>query len=255
MPLPDLLVSVRTLEEARAARRGGCDLLDVKEPRRGPLGRADFSVIAEIASYARQGTEPHRPLPCSAALGELQEWQDACARAALPVGVTHAKFGPANLGSRSRWTDAWRTARDRFSLDPSRKICWVAVAYADWESAGTIAPRQILECAVESGCGVLLVDTCHKDSRGLLDSLDISELCRLSQEARQAKIRLALAGSLRAAQMPALADIRPDVIAVRGAACDDQLRSGTVSSKAVSNLKKAIDDVFGHVAVASRNTA
>lgn len=255
MSVPDLLVSVRTLEEARAARQGGCDLLDVKEPRRGPLGRADFSMIAEIASYARQGSDTNRSMPCSTALGELLEWQDTCDHIVLPDGVTHAKFGPAGLASRTRWTDAWRRARDRFSLDSGRHISWVAVSYADWQSAGTIPPRQILECALEAGCDVFLVDTCRKDGRTLFDSLDVTEMLRLSREARQAKMRLALAGSLRAAQIPALADVRPDVIAVRGAACDGQLRSGKVSSKAVSNLKMAIADVFGEVALGSRKTA
>ena len=35
-----LLVSVRNVEEALAALEGGASLIDVKEPSRGPLGRA-----------------------------------------------------------------------------------------------------------------------------------------------------------------------------------------------------------------------
>ena len=37
----DYLVSVRSPEEALAALEGGADLIDVKEPSRGPLGAAD----------------------------------------------------------------------------------------------------------------------------------------------------------------------------------------------------------------------
>ena len=38
---PGLLVSVRSGAEAEAALAGGADLIDVKEPTRGALGRAD----------------------------------------------------------------------------------------------------------------------------------------------------------------------------------------------------------------------
>ena len=37
---PQLLVSVRSAEEARAALEGGAALIDVKEPSRGSLGSA-----------------------------------------------------------------------------------------------------------------------------------------------------------------------------------------------------------------------
>ena len=36
---PQLLVSVRNATEAAAAVLGGADILDVKEPANGPLGR------------------------------------------------------------------------------------------------------------------------------------------------------------------------------------------------------------------------
>ena len=43
-----LLVSVRSAAEAEAALLGGADVIDVKEPDRGPLGRADDAVIAAV---------------------------------------------------------------------------------------------------------------------------------------------------------------------------------------------------------------
>ncbi len=55
---------------------------------------------------------------------------------------------------------------------------------------------------------------------------------------------LALAGSLRLEHLPALVDVRPDVIAVRGAACEAGHRSARVSSACVTRLKAAIDELF-----------
>ena len=43
-----LLVSVRSAAEAEAALSGGASVIDVKEPTRGALGRADDAVIADV---------------------------------------------------------------------------------------------------------------------------------------------------------------------------------------------------------------
>src|SRR5215212_6095908 len=50
IPIPGLLVSVRNVEEAHRALEGGAALIDVKEPSRGALGRADDNVIAAVVA-------------------------------------------------------------------------------------------------------------------------------------------------------------------------------------------------------------
>src|SRR5262245_15500947 len=67
-----LLVSVRSAVEARTALDGGADIIDIKEPSHGSLGRANDRTIQEII-----GVVKGRRL-VSVALGE---WQD---RPALP---------------------------------------------------------------------------------------------------------------------------------------------------------------------------
>ena len=59
-----LPVSVRSAAEAEAALAGGAAVIDVKEPDRGVLGRADGAVIAAVAGAAAERA------PVSAALGE-----------------------------------------------------------------------------------------------------------------------------------------------------------------------------------------
>jgi len=49
-----LLVSVRTAAEATEALAGGASIIDVKEPRAGPLGAASPSVIGAIAREVRR---------------------------------------------------------------------------------------------------------------------------------------------------------------------------------------------------------
>ena len=93
-------MSVRNAVEARAAVVGSCDLLDIKEPSRGPLGMADRPRMVAIAEFAAGCRGPATPLPCSAALGELVDWE-----AAGRAGVRGA--------TRNRLSQV-RRGRDRF---------------------------------------------------------------------------------------------------------------------------------------------
>jgi len=241
MPLPALLVSVRNLADAHAAIEGGCDRLDVKEPLRGPLGMADARVIAEIAAFSLQAAAP---LPCSVALGEIHESQEAEAPCLLPRGVSDIKLGPARLDTAKRWADGWRHALCRFHCETRGSTRRVAVAYADWPAAGALPPERILASAIEVGSDAFLIDTHRKDAGSLLDALSPRDLERIADMTRRAGMTLALAGSLRLEHLAALVDVRPDVIAVRGAACEDRCRSANVSAACVRRLKAAICELF-----------
>ena len=61
---PGLLVSVRSANEVAAALDGGGDLIDVKEPAKGPRAPAEAEVVAAVID-AVDGK-----VPVSAALGE-----------------------------------------------------------------------------------------------------------------------------------------------------------------------------------------
>src|SRR5262245_40260453 len=63
----NLLVSVRSVEEAEAALAGGAGLIDVKEPNNGALGFAGVEVIAAVLRMVAAQR------PVSAALGELSD--------------------------------------------------------------------------------------------------------------------------------------------------------------------------------------
>ncbi len=132
-----LLVSVRSAVEAEAALAGGASIIDVKEPSRGSLGRADYSIWRQV----RDALPPHASL--SVALGELNEWFDSEARE-LPrnawSGIDFRKLGLADAGLA--WSDRWRRLRDRWGLDEQERPRdsggnprWVAVVYLDWELA------------------------------------------------------------------------------------------------------------------------
>src|SRR5436305_1241878 len=85
-----LLVSVAARSEARAARLGGADVIDAKDPRDGALG----AVRPELLGALREAVGPGRPL--SAALGD----HDPAALVERRAGAA-AQGGAACVGGRT----------------------------------------------------------------------------------------------------------------------------------------------------------
>ena len=69
---PRLLVSVRNVKEAKSALAGGVDIIDIKEPLNGSLGKASNQQIISIAKLVH---DDHPQILLSAALGELADYR------------------------------------------------------------------------------------------------------------------------------------------------------------------------------------
>lgn len=237
---PGLLVSVRNAEEALAALAGGADVIDVKEPRRGPLGAADVQIVA-AAVRAVGGRAP-----VTAAAGELAERLPELANNSLqsmPAGVSLVKIGLAQCGNLSAWQFQWQRAiaalRDG---NNGRHALPVAVVYADWKAAAAPRPELIHSAALDIGCRVVLIDTWDKSAGNLFDHWPLDELKSYVYRVRCSGLAVVLAGSLSGANLLAAAELRPQLVAVRGAACDAG-RNGTVSPDRVAVLRQVLRNV------------
>ena len=259
-PVPQLLVSVRDAAEAAAALAGGADVVDVKEPARGALGAADpavwAAVLRECAGRAAVSVALGEAGPvldavppdawCGAAPGGVLDGFGAPPRVPLPAGVRWAKLGPAGLvADWNRASDVWY-ARERFVPPPAAAgpFGWAAVAYADHAAADAPPPGVVMTCETRDGTGagrVFLVDTFLKDGRGLFDHLGERGAAELCDRAKELGFAVALAGSLRLADVPRAVACGADVVAVRGAACDGG-RVGRVSEDKVRALKEILGE-------------
>src|SRR5437667_9340081 len=92
-----LLVSVRSVEEAVAATKAGADLVDVKEPSRGPLGMAEAEVVGGV--IAAVGSK----VPVSAALGEWSPNATTDAVWHLELPLSYVKWGLAGYTAHPGW--------------------------------------------------------------------------------------------------------------------------------------------------------
>jgi len=227
-----LLVSVRDPEEAAVALAAGAAIVDVKEPRNGPLGRPAAEIVAAVAAV------PGRRVPLTLAGGELAAGDAISAHLLevlrlLPPGVTPpaaVKAGPAGLTRVG-----WRAAFDRVrgSLPPG--IDAVAVAYADWRRADSPQPDDLLAEAIATGAAAMLIDTFDKQGPGLFTTVPPRVVAGWMRAADEAGLTLAVAGRLAAADVAEAFALGAAVVGVRSAACEGG-RDGRVAAPRVRPL-------------------
>jgi len=233
-----LLVSVRDAGEARAALQGGADLIDIKEPLRGPLGPADPEVWRQVA----QAVDGQRPI--SAALGELVV--AAMPQASQVEGMRWVKIGLAGCLQQPDWPQRWAAAVAK--LPPHVEA--VPVLYADWEVAESPPPQQVLQWAAAGHARGLVLDTFDKQSGPLTALWSFARLDLLVQQVRSFGLRLVLAGRLDLTTLKAVVTWRPDYVGVRGAVCRGG-RDGTVDTQLVKTLRRELRRLVGPASACS----
>ena len=231
-----LLVSVVDEGEARAAAAAGADIVDVKNPGEGSLGAPSPAAIEGVRAAVPA------ELPVSAAIGDMPNLPGTAALAALGAarsGATFLKVGLWGVSTEPEAVALLRTVRDGVAGVSGAVV--VAAAYADARRVAhaPLAPELLPRVARAAGVGVCLLDTAIKDGRGLLDWLSPEELTSLVADAHDAGLDVALAGALRAEDLPVVAATGADIAGVRSAACGDDRRSGPLEAARVRALRAA----------------
>jgi (5-formylfuran-3-yl)methyl phosphate synthase len=227
-----LLVSVADVHEARVAVQGGVDIVDVKNPAEGSLGAPAPGMIARV----RDTVPPERPV--SAAIGDLPNLPGTAALAALGAARSGAAYVKVGLWGTSTEEEAVAVLQAvREALDGGAAV--IAAAYADAERVPSrpLPPGAAVAAARRAGAGGCLVDTAVKDGRGLFEWLTPDALAALVAEGHAARLEMALAGALRAEDLPAVRATGADIAGVRSAACRDGRRTAPLDAKRIGRLQ------------------
>jgi len=223
-----LLVSVSTVAEAEAAITGGADIVDAKDPTHGVLSPVSAERLAELAGVC-QGR-----VPFSAALGDdghLVSLEDR-ARLCASLGAAFVKVGFPPSAPEA-YVGAMLDAVLRGVSGPARPPGVVAVAYADASGAAVDA---VLRAAASADASGVLLDTVDKSGPGLMALFGADGLRSWMDRLRSMRLQVALAGKLTPGDLETIVSLNPDIVGVRGAACDGG-RSGTVCAARVSMLR------------------
>jgi (5-formylfuran-3-yl)methyl phosphate synthase len=218
-----LLASIRDVEEALIAEAGGADIIDLKEPVQGALGRLPDETIRSVLR-ALDG----RRL-ASATIGDMPldaRAVPAAVRAMAETGVDIVK-----LGIFAGDIAAAFTALSRVALEGIRMV---AVVFGDRKPDFSIVQR----CADSGFYGVML-DTADKSAGPLTGHLDRKKLSEFIETARRRQLVVGLAGSLGIADLPVLMPLEPDYLGFRSALTGGG-RSAPLDRDAVAALRAAL---------------
>jgi (5-formylfuran-3-yl)methyl phosphate synthase len=227
-----LLVSVVDPAEARLAVAGGVDIVDVKNPAEGSLGAPAPGVIAQVRDALPAALE------LSVAIGDLPSLPGTAALAALGAARSGAAAVKVGLWGASTVEEAVAVLRAvREAVDGEAAV--VATTYADAARVPSrpLPPSALVGAARAAGVRGCLLDTAIKDGRGLLSWLGPDALADLVAEAHGAGLEIALAGALRAEDLPAVRATGADIAGVRSAACRDGGRTAALDPERIARLR------------------
>lgn len=218
-----LLISVRSVNEARQAADGGADFIDLKEPRLGALGALPLATIRSCVAALRDAG-----LPISATIGDvpMSALDDIAERvhAVADCGVDYVKVGIER--------DA--AAHDVLTMLAACGRPIVPVLLADRGlDAALIAHASGLPFAG------LMVDTADKQAGSLFDGVPLPALRHFIASARAASLMCGLAGALRMQHLPQLITLAPDFAGFRTAVCTSN-RGAALDVQRLHALRQAV---------------
>jgi uncharacterized protein (UPF0264 family) len=239
--MPRLLVSVRSKAETQEALAGGAQVIDIKEPEAGPLGKAKDTVCREILGLVAGRR------PVSAAMGEMLDAELPSAACRLQF----VKWGLANCAGRKDW----RANAVELSAALSLRLAActpVFVAYADHAFANSPPVEDVARWCVRKRIPVLMIDTFSKTGKTLLDWLSLERLRSLAEQCRAAGVRLALAGSLGTFEINMLQSLPVEWIGVRAAVCRGRQRNRIIDRRCVAQLARCFPPLRDSTIAGSR---
>jgi len=229
-----LLVSPINVEEAKIAKLGGADIIDVKNPKEGSLG-ANFPWMIHAVKKVVGS------IPVSATIGDFNYKPGTASLAALGAAVSGAEYIKVGLYDIQTGDQALdmllNIVRSVKGYDKNKKV--VASGYSDYRRINSISPFELPSIGSKAGVDVVMMDTGIKDGCSTFDFLTEQELIEFVSNARSYRLKTAIAGTIKFEDIPALKRISPDIIGVRGCVCGGD-RSSTIKQELVERLKAEI---------------
>lgn len=217
------LASVRDAAEAETALLARADIIDLKDPAQGALGAVDLETTRQVVDLIAGR------LPISATIGDLPMQPEAIRGAVIErasCGVDYVKFGLFPGGDPQACFQALRPIASRVRL--------ILVLFAD-----ALPAFDAVSAASDIGAAGIMLDTADKHAGSLLTHLDASSIASFVAHAKAQGLMVGLAGSLKAADIPELLTLSPDLLGFRGALCRGQ-RSASLDAASCASIRALI---------------
>lgn len=235
-----LLISPRTIEEAKIVINQNIEFIDCKNPEEGSLGANFPWIIKEMKNLIP--SESFQLL--SATIGDFPNLPGSASLAALGAAVSGADIVKVGLKGPNNTREGIRIMKNvvRAVKDFNEEIMVVAAGYADrirMDSSPKFLSIPLI--AAESGADIAMLDTYKKDGKCLFDFLSEDQLFKFKDKATEFDLKIALAGNLMIRNIRNIKHISPDIIGVRSAVCEGYDRNrGFIKEHLIKELKEEL---------------
>ena len=230
MLMTQMLASVQDVLEAEIVFQNGADIIDLKDPANGALGAVAPSKLMEVIDFIAGRR------PVSAACGDLP-MQPEVVRTKVEefaaTGVDYIKIGLFASGNLAGCLEALKP------LASHKKL--IAVLFADYRD--TYGENLFAELSSAGFHGVM-IDTADKSKGRLLDHMTPDQIGKFIKDGQSHELRVGVAGSLEAPDIPRLLPYAPDFLGFRGALCSGLDRTAPIDAQATAKIRGLIPEAL-----------
>ncbi len=229
-----MLASVSSVIETDQVLQAEVDIVDIKNPLAGALGAVAIETVQSIVDSVAGR------VPTSATVGDIEQDDPRLPElieAMTATGVDFVKVGLFAESPAPVFINLMRAMAQR-----NHNI--VIVIFAEhYQGSNSLQPL------LETGIAGIMMDTCNKSGRSLLDIFNPVELGDFVKSAHDSQLLAGLAGSLRLEHIGQLLNCNPDYLGFRGALCTNDNRVNAISTEMVGQIRAAIpkkDNIYYH---------
>ena len=228
-----LLISIRSIEEVKVVNGLNIDIIDLKEPKNGPIGMLDFIDIKKIVLALRDNNFCGK-ISTTFELndGNLSRNDIAKIENLGSVELDYIKVGVSADGNTwenlKKFTKSLSKIKNRV-LENKLILVLMITDKHSFKFVKNISPSMVGKF---SG---IMIDTLDKENGSVFDIVNLTELSIIKKFALENNIDFGIAGSLDVSHTSLINQLQPSWAGYRGGVCLKK-RSGPLSRVRLENL-------------------
>jgi uncharacterized protein (UPF0264 family) len=233
--MPQLLISVTSVHEAKIALQFGADIIDLKDPDQGALGALPLALVTEIVNFVNTKGEMERKTT-SATIGDLPMEPELLLKHVLALSET--KVDIIKIGffrDLSNKFNDYQPCLEALKSVAESGVRLIAVLFAEYEY-----PASLVTAIKNAGFYGVMFDTATKNGATFLDYYSVYEMKEIANNVQAQGLLFGLAGSLNLQHVEMVKAIAPDYMGFRGGVCVGNQRKSKLDPEKIRAIREAI---------------
>ena len=213
-----ILASIKNISEAKILIDSEIDIIDLKDPSNGALGKLENNDIEDIINFIS------KKKLTSSTIGDLPNDERLIAKNVSDLSNTEVDFIKIGV-YENNYIDTLS------KIISCKKL--IAVFFAD----KFLPTKEEIIILKNSGFSGVMIDTSNKKSGNLFNHVSDTDVHDFILNAKNLNLLTGIAGSINSSHINQIVRLNPNYMGFRGALCEDkQMRNSKISASNVKNI-------------------